>query len=99
MEALGTTSPVLQYVADCESGTPHIWDTATQYTDGTTTIGISGDIGILQENPIHLKEAAAMGLDIYTFQDNVKFGAYLYDKYGLKPWRSSERCWGPQVET
>lgn len=57
--------------------------------------GPFGEVGILQIYPkYHQKKAESMGFDIYTTEGNLNYGLWLYAKEGVKPWRSSKKCWG-----
>lgn len=81
---------VMEAIAGCES----------QYrqfdTDGTVYRGEQNhqDVGVMQINEhYHLKEAQALGYDLYTEAGNVAFAQYLYEKQGTAPWSSSSSCW------
>jgi hypothetical protein len=83
--------PVLLDIAWAESGD-------TQYgADGEALIGITGDIGRWQINPIHLPEAKKLGLDIYTEAGNRAFALVLYNRNGTRDWNPSRYCWSDIV--
>jgi hypothetical protein len=82
--------PVLIEVARCESTFRHT------LADGTVLKGRvdSRDIGVMQIiSYYHGTEAAALGLDLYNLQDNMKYARILYEKQGTLPWKSSSACW------
>lgn len=85
-----TEAPILAEVARCES-------TFRQ-------LGLNGkvlrgnvnpsDIGIMQINEeYHSEQADKLGYDLYTLEGNLAYAKYLYNKEGLKPWRTSAKCW------
>lgn len=78
-------------VARCESRKGHFDE------NGNVVIGITGDIGKWQINPIHIPEALSRGIDIYTLEGNDKFASILYGRGGLQPWYSSQHCWQPLI--
>lgn len=79
--------PVLERIADCESG-------GTQFNDnGVVVRSATGDYGFFQISYIHRKEALRMGDDIMTTKGNILYGLYLYRTEGTAPWNSSKSCW------
>jgi len=47
----------------------------------------TSDIGVMQINQVHWKEARSLGLDIfYSEDDNIKMGRVVYDREGLGGW-------------
>lgn len=79
------TAKVLQAIMQCESG----FDPKALNKNGTHSI----DIGLFQINDrYHYATAKKMGLDIYDTVDNVRYGLYLFEKEGVKPWKASTRC-------
>jgi hypothetical protein len=82
--------PLLAEVSRCES-------TFRQFgSDGRVIRGKvnTGDIGIMQINKYyHEDDAAKLGFDIYTIDDNLGYARWLYQKYGTDPWSSSSKCW------
>lgn len=74
-------------VARCESRRGHFDE------NGQVVIGITGDIGKWQINPVHIPEALSLGIDIYTLEGNDKFASILYHRNGLRDWKSSQSCW------
>lgn len=86
--------PILAAVAQCESQTTHITK------DGEPLRGIANpkDIGVMQINEtFHSKKAIELGYDIYTLEGNLAYARFLYDEFGLSPWRASKRCWIPHL--
>jgi hypothetical protein len=83
-------APILVEVAKCES-------TLRQQTfTGKVVRGESNpsDVGLMQINEAyHEKAAKELGYDIHTLDGNMAYAKYLYNKEGLKPWASSEKCW------
>lgn len=82
--------PVLVEIARCESTYRHTG------TRGDIIRGIvnPGDLGIMQINEYyHRKRAVELGYDLYTLGGNLAYARYLYEKEGVTPWRSSEKCW------
>lgn len=80
-------APIMIEVARCESRFKTTAHNTTLNEDGTT------DGGIFQLNSVHDQELTALGLDKFDPEDNIKFARILYDRSGLQPWKSSEKCW------
>lgn len=56
------------------------------------------DVGKYQINErIWLKKSIELGYDIYTEQGNTKMALWLYEKYGLLPWKASFNCWKYEI--
>jgi hypothetical protein len=52
------------------------------------------DRGVMQINEyFHGEDSDKLGYDIKTLEGNTAYARYLYDKYGIKPWSSSSKCW------
>lgn len=79
--------PIFERIKFCESGGTH-YD-----KHGNVLIGITGDIGLYQINPIHLPDARERGIDIYTPAGNEAYARVLYKQRGTQPWYSSAHCW------
>lgn len=77
-------------VADCES-------TFRQYDDfGNVLWNEEGSsaVGAMQiMASIHVADALRLGYNIYTLEGNLGYAKHLFRKQGLKPWKSSARCW------
>lgn len=90
-QTFGAEAPLFLEIARCES-TMRQWG-----SDGKALRGMvnHADIGILQINEdAHAKEAAKLGLDIYTLNGNLAFAKWLYERDHLRPWAPSVACWG-----
>ena len=82
--------PILIEVARCESRfrqtTPEgkiLRGTVNKY-----------DVGVMQINELyHEDKAKELGYDLYTLEGNLKYGRYLYDREGTRPWMASSACW------
>ncbi len=77
-------------VASCESEFRQL------ESEGTVLIGKANkdDVGFMQINKkYHLNTSVSMGLDIYSYWGNITYAKWLYDHYGLAPWKASESCW------
>jgi hypothetical protein len=83
--------PILADIAWCESR-------MRQYgPDGSIFRGkaVHEDVGIMQVNThYHGEKAEELGYDLYTLSGNLAYAKYLYEKQGVKPWKSSKPCWG-----
>ncbi len=86
-----TDTPILAEVARCESQFRQ-YDKTGVVLRGEVT---PADMGIMQINEHYHSDAADnLNLDITTIQGNLAYAKYLYEKEGLKPWKSSQKCWG-----
>lgn len=83
-------APVLDRIAQCESGKQHRRNGQVIFNANTNG---SVDIGIYQINSIWNSTATKMGLDLTKEEDNKKFAEYLYTTKGTEPWYSSRACW------
>lgn len=55
----------------------------------------NSDRGVMQINEFyHDENSEKLGFDILTLEGNTAYARYLFEKYGLKPWKSSAKCWG-----
>ena len=82
-------APYMVYVANCEStGLIHLENgQLKQGEDGT-------DKGVFQVHmPAHRAEMQKMALDPNNIDHYFSYVRILYHKYGLRPWRSSQKCW------
>jgi len=53
-----------------------------------------GDLGLMQINKYyHADQAEALGHNLRTIEGNLAYAKHLYDKEGVKPWKSSSNCW------
>lgn len=78
-------------IISCESSfRPHV-------QNSNTSVGT--DVGYFQINThFHLEESMKMGLDIYSPEDNLKYGYWLLSEQGTKPWNASKNCWAPKLQ-
>lgn len=91
-----TDAPVLAEIAYCESTYRQLG------MNGEVLRGNhnSGDVGVMQINEMyHGQRAKELGLDIYTLEGNVGYAKYLYEREGVRPWKSSSRCWNQSAST
>jgi len=81
--------PVMLKVAACESSLRH------SLPNGRLNVSPDGyDVGTFQVRvPVHLKELGRYGLNPADFAHNVAFATHLYQRDGLRPWKSSQHCW------
>lgn len=89
-------TPVLAEVAMCESTFRHIGD------DGTVLRGKrnKADVGVMQINEYyHAERADRLNYDLYTLDGNLAYAKYLYERYGLTPWKASAPCWSKMMQT
>jgi hypothetical protein len=83
--------PVLVEVAKCESRFRQ-HDENGEVLRGEKN---SSDRGVMQINEyFHNENSQKLGFDILTLEGNTAYARYLLGKYGLKPWKSSGKCWG-----
>lgn len=96
-EIVQAPAPVLDRIADCESGNGGKKGTATHYRNGQVLImpntNKTVDIGYYQINSIWNKKAAELGFDLTKEADNKSFGRWLYANYGTEPWVYTKSCW------
>ena len=56
------------------------------------------DRGVMQINEYyHSEDSEKLGVDILTLEGNTAYARYLFEKYGVKPWSSSSKCWTKTV--
>ncbi len=83
--------PIMIEIAKCESR-------FRQYdNDGKVLRGEKNDLdrGVMQINEyFHNENSDKLGYDIMTIEGNTAYARHLFEKYGVKPWKSSARCWG-----
>jgi len=51
------------------------------------------DIGRYAINSIHLKDALALGYNVYLEEDNYQFAKHLFKTQGSEPWSASKANW------
>lgn len=53
------------------------------------------DRGVMQINEYyHNEDSKKLGYDILTIEGNTAYARYIFERYGVRPWKSSSRCWG-----
>ena len=56
------------------------------------------DRGVMQINEFyHNENSSKLGYDILTLEGNTAYARVLFEKYGVKPWKSSSKCWGRTI--
>ncbi len=86
--------PVLIEVAKCESRFRQ------QDKSGNTLVGEVNefDKGVMQINEhYHLDRAEKLGYDLHTIEGNTAYARFLFEKEGLRPWKSSSPCWSKTI--
>ena len=82
--------PIMIEIARCESQ-------FRQYDkSGKVLRGVVNDLdrGVMQINEYYHNETSVkLGYDILTTEGNTAYARALFEKYGVKPWSSSSRCW------
>lgn len=91
---LPTMPQVLLDIAWCESRDRQF------EADGVTVLHgrMTADYGRWQINKVHLPEAKALGIDIYTEAGNAQFALLLYNRNGTRDWNASRHCWSNIAE-
>jgi hypothetical protein len=82
--------PVMIEIAKCESRFRQ------HDKDGEVLRGEKNDLdrGVMQINEyFHNENSEKLGFNILTLEGNTSYARYLFEKYGVKPWASSSRCW------
>ena len=83
--------PVLDRIAECESGNKHYGESGQVLLMGNTNKTV--DIGRYQINTVWFKKASELGLDLTREEDNYKMAVYIYTNHGTEPWVYSKKCW------
>lgn len=87
--------PIMSRVAFCESSYRQ-HDKTGKVLRGKVD---NRDVGVMQINEgYHLDRAEDLGLDIHSIEDNMLYARYLYNDQGLRPWKSSSKCWAKSPE-
>lgn len=92
-------SPLIS-IGECNSGLRHYeLDLEERKTpeDWEVRVDSQGRIGIFAIPESLLPEAAGLNLNVYNFEQNVRFAKYLWKRYGGLYWLESSDCWGPLV--
>lgn len=86
------TYPVLDRIAQCESGGSHLGKNGQVVVNGNTNGSV--DVGLYQINDrLWGKAASDMGYNLSIEKDNRAFAIYLYTTQGTEPWIWSKKCW------
>jgi hypothetical protein len=83
--------PIMIEIAKCES------QFRQHDKNGEVLRGEKNDLdrGVMQINEyFHNENSNKLGYDILTIEGNTAYARYLFEKYGVKPWISSSKCWG-----
>lgn len=87
-----TIPPVLQRIANCESGSKHFDKSGQVLMRGNTNKTV--DIGIMQINEYYWgKKASELGYDLTKEKDNWAMAKWIYANHGTEPWVHSKTCW------
>lgn len=82
--------PIMIEIARCES------QFRQYHKSGEVLRGEVNDLdrGVMQINEYyHNDTSEKLGYDILTLEGNTAYARSLYEKYGVKPWSSSAKCW------
>lgn len=72
--------PRMNLIVKCESK-------FRQFKNGKPLMSPTSDVGVMQINQVHWKEAKKLGLDIFNSEDdNIKMGRIIYEKQGINGW-------------
>jgi hypothetical protein len=83
--------PVLERIAECESGNTHYDKNGQVLMRGNTNKTV--DVGVMQINSVWFAKATELGLDLTKESDNREFAKYLYTTRGTEDWVYSKKCW------
>jgi len=82
--------PVMAEIAKCESRFRQYDKNGEVLRGEKNTL----DRGVMQINEYYHNESSIkLGYDIMTLEGNTAYARYLFEKYGVKPWKSSSKCW------
>lgn len=80
VEAAFPDVPLMSKVIFCESG-------FRQFSSGVPLVSPTADVGVMQINQSHWKDAKNRGLDIFnSVKDNIIMGRIVYDSEGITAW-------------
>jgi len=86
--------PIMVEIAKCESRFRQLGENGDVLRGERNTF----DRGVMQINEFfHNENSEKLGYDIMTIEGNTAYARYLFEKYGLRPWKSSAKCWGKTV--
>lgn len=85
-------APVMERIAQCESGNQHINPKTGQvYMLSNTNKTV--DVGKFMINTVWHKKAKELGLDITKEKDNEEMAYWIYENFGTEAWTYSKKCW------
>lgn len=93
------SAPVLDRIADCESGSgkPGSGHQFTTSGDVVTNSNQNGTVDVgkyqINLNAAHVREMAKLGFNPLTEEGNEAYAHFLYANRGTTDWSSSQRCW------
>ncbi len=86
--------PIMVEIAKCESRFRQ-HDSNGQVLRGEKN---TSDRGVMQINEdFHNENSEKLGFNILTLEGNTAYARVLFEKYGVKPWLSSSKCWEKTV--
>lgn len=86
--------PILVEVARCESRFRQ-HDSSGQVLRGEKN---NLDRGVMQINEYyHNLDSEKLGYDILSIEGNTSYARHLFEKQGLRPWKSSSPCWSKSI--
>ena len=94
--------PQLKRICSCESWGNNDKKPRQFRNDGSLLWGndpetgkpVEKDVGACQISTKYwLKDSKKLGYDIFTYDGNIGFAKWLYDKKGSEPWNPSRQCW------
>ena len=92
-EGVEQSIPILDKIAECESGNMHFDPKTGQVlTVGNTNKTV--DIGRYQVNEHYWgTKATELGLDLFDEEDNETMAKWILANHGTEPWVHSKGCW------
>lgn len=93
IKEVAVKAPVMDKIAQCESGNSHI-DKKTGQVLMRANTNKTVDVGKYQINSVWYKKATELGYDITKEVDNEKMAYWLYYNRGTGDWVYSQKCWG-----
>jgi hypothetical protein len=83
--------PIMVEIAKCESRFRHYDENGNVLRGEVNSL----DRGVMQINEYYHKgDSDKLGYDILTLEGNAAYARHIYEKYGVRPWKSSMPCWG-----
>ena len=93
--------PLLKKLCSCESWWSPNGEPRQFREDGSILWGqdkngkiVKRDVGACQiATNYWLKTSQELGYNIFTYEGNIGFAKWLYDREGSRPWNASRACW------